>query len=199
MRTHGWRGEPPDSDDEARSRIIEATTRCVERFGAVKVTLSDVAAEVGVTRQTVYRYFGGTDELLVAAAVDSAQPFLAGLHRRCAGIDDPVELVVELIAWAVEHLPRERVLWTWVTSGRADLFTRGMTNGTAIAFARRVLADSSVDWADLGYGDAELDELAEVLLRTLRSLVLDPGDPPRGPRQLRAFLRRWVGAAVVPP
>ncbi|MCC6227386.1 MAG: TetR/AcrR family transcriptional regulator [Microthrixaceae bacterium] len=198
MRTHGWRGEPPDSDDEARARIIEATTRCVERFGAVKLTLTDVAAEVGVTRQTIYRYFGGADELLVAAAIDSAQPFLEGLREHCVGIQDPTDLVVETIAWAVEHLPQQQVLWMWLTSGRSDLFSRAMTNGTAVAFARGLVENSSVDWSTIGYSDRDVDELMEVMLRTLRSLALDPGDPPRDAQQLRAFLRRWIGIAVVP-
>ncbi|MEU5875916.1 helix-turn-helix domain-containing protein [Spirillospora sp. NPDC047279] len=63
MRTRGWRGRPPRTDDEARARIIEATTRCVERFGPHKTGLTDVAEELGVTRATVYRYFGTIEEL----------------------------------------------------------------------------------------------------------------------------------------
>lgn len=196
MRTHGWSGRPPVDDDEARARIIEATTRCVERFGAVKVTLTDVATEVGVTRQTIYRYFSGSDELLVAAAIHSSQPFLDGLLEHCAGIDDPVDLVVETIAWAVEHLPEQRVLWMWVNSGRADLFSYGMTNRTAIEFARGLLSGFGVRWYPAGSTDADIDDLVEAMLRTLRSLVLDPGDPPRDATQLRAFVRRWIGSGV---
>jgi hypothetical protein len=72
-----------------------------------------------------------------------------------------------------------------------------MTNGTAVAYARGLLANSAVDWSAIGYSDRDVDELMEVMLRTLRSLVLDPGDPPRDAPQLRAFLRRWIGIAVV--
>lgn len=196
MRTHGWSGEPPATDDEARARIISATTRCVERFGAVKVSLTDVATEVGVTRQTIYRYFSGTDELLVLAAVDSARPFLDQLRRHCGGIEDPVELVVEAIAWAVEQLPQQRVLWMWVTSGRTDLFSYGMTNRTAIEFARGLLDGFGVRWYPAGSTESDIDDLVEVMLRTLRSLVLDPGDPPRDGTQLRAFVRRWIRGAM---
>ena len=65
---HGWRGDPPGSEAEARERIVGAAMRCVDRYGPEKTGLSDVAHELGVTRQTVYRYVTGTDDLLAAAA-----------------------------------------------------------------------------------------------------------------------------------
>jgi hypothetical protein len=54
-----------------------------------------------------------------------------------------------------------------------------------------------VDWAGLGYTDKDLDELAEHLLRIIQSFVIDPGRPPRTGVELREYLRRWVGSAVV--
>jgi hypothetical protein len=54
-----------------------------------------------------------------------------------------------------------------------------------------------VDWAGLGFGDPDLDELAEHLLRIIQSFIIDPGRPPRTGEALRGYLRRWVGAAVV--
>ena len=54
-----------------------------------------------------------------------------------------------------------------------------------------------VDWTALGFTDAELNELAEHLLRIIQSFVLDPGRPPRSPGEQRAYLRRWVGGAVL--
>jgi len=53
-----------------------------------------------------------------------------------------------------------------------------------------------VDWAGLGFTDADLDELAEHLLRIIQSFVIDPGRPPRTGQELRVYLRRWVGSAV---
>jgi hypothetical protein len=56
-----------------------------------------------------------------------------------------------------------------------------------------------VDWAGLGFTDADLDELAEHLLRIIQSFVIDPGRPPRRGDELRDYLRRWVGSTVTPP
>ena len=46
-----------------------------------------------------------------------------------------------------------------------------------------------VDWAGLGFSDADIDELSEHLLRIIQSFVIDPGRPPRQGDELRAYLQ----------
>jgi len=51
--------------DDVRTRILRAAVTCVGRYGLSKTSLEDVAREADVGRATVYRYFeGGRDELL---------------------------------------------------------------------------------------------------------------------------------------
>jgi len=193
---HGWRGDPPGSESEARERIVGAATRCVDRYGAGKTGLSDVAAELGVTRQTVYRYFAGTDDLLAAVARSAADGYLDGLVRHLAQVTDPAGAVIEALAFTIERLPEERYLGVLLTSGRSGRFFAGVTSPEAVGFARSLLERTAVDWEKAGYGRADLDELAEFALRMLQSLVLDPGTPGRSGSELRGFLRRWVGPAI---
>jgi len=194
---HGWRGDPPGSEAEARERIVGAAMRCVDRYGPGKTGLSDVAHELGVTRQTVYRYFAGTDDLLAAVARSAAGSYLDGLARHLAQVTDPVEVVVEALASTIERLPEERYLGVLLTAGRSGRFFAGVTSPAAIEFARSLLERTAVDWDKAGYSRAELDELGEFALRVLQSLVLDPGTPSRSGPALRDFLRRWVGPAIV--
>ena len=193
---HGWRGDPPSSEAEARERIVSAAMRCVDRHGPGKTGLSDVAQELGVTRQTVYRYFSGTGDLLAAVARSAADSYLDGLARHLAQVTDPVEAVVEALAFTIERLPEERYLSVLLTPGRSGRFFAGVTSLEAVGFARSLLNRMPVDWEQAGYGVAELDELAEFALRVLQSLVLDPGTPRRSSSALRGFLRRWVGPAI---
>jgi AcrR family transcriptional regulator len=197
MARHGWRGDPPGSEAEARERIVGAAMRCVDRYGPAKTGLSDVAHELGVTRQTVYRYFAGTDDLLAAVARSAAGSYLDGLARHLAQVADPVEAVVEALASTIERLPEERYLSVLLTAGRSGRFFVGVTSPAAIDFACSLLERTAVNWDEVGYGRAELDELGEFALRVLQSLVLDPGAPPRSGPALRGFLRRWVGPAIV--
>ncbi|PRC44399.1 TetR family transcriptional regulator, partial [Mycobacterium sp. ITM-2017-0098] len=56
MRSHGWGGNTPASDEEAIDRILSAAEKIVADRGSA-MRIADVARELAVTRQTVYRYF----------------------------------------------------------------------------------------------------------------------------------------------
>jgi AcrR family transcriptional regulator len=197
MRTHGWSGAAPASDEEAVARILAAAGRAIDERGA-DISIADVARTLGVTRQTVYRYFPSTEALLVEAAVHAAADFLERLATHLQGITDPVEAVAEAIATALEWLPKDKHIGLLVTPGRADAHSESVTSDVAQQFANAMLRRFDVDWAGLGFTDHELDELAEHLLRIIQSFVVDPGRPPRTGEDLRAYLRRWVGGALAP-
>jgi hypothetical protein len=68
-----------------------------------------------------------------------------------------------------------------------------------MSYARGMLHRYDVDWTRHGYDDAELDELAELSLRTVQSIIIDSGNPPRTGAALRRFVARWLGPAVLYP
>lgn len=195
MRTHGWSGSAPATDDEAVARILAAAGKAIDERGA-DVGIADVARTLGVTRQTVYRYFPSTDALLVAAATHAASDFLERLATHLEGLTDPVDATAEAIATALEWLPKDKIIGLLVVPGQANAHIESVTSEVALQFANAMLRRIDVDWAALGFTDAELDELAEHLLRIIQSFVLDPGHPPRSPSEQRAYLRRWVGGAI---
>lgn len=196
MRTHGWSGSAPATDDEAVARILTAAGNVIDERGA-DFSIADVARTLGVTRQTVYRYFPSTDALLVAAAVHAAGDFLERMATHMQGITDPVDAVAEAIATALEWLPKDKHIGLLVAPGQAGEHIASVTSEVALQFANAMLRRFDVDWGALGYTDADLDEFAEHLLRIIQSFVLDPGRPPRSPTEQRAYLRRWVGSAVL--
>jgi AcrR family transcriptional regulator len=195
VRTHGWSGSAPATDDEAVARILDAAGKAIDERGA-DFSIADVARTLGVTRQTVYRYYPSTDALLVAAAVHAASDFLERLAQHLRGITEPVEAVAEAIATALEWLPKDKHIGLLVVPGRANAHTESVTSDVALQFANAMLRRFDVDWAGLGFTDDDLNELAEHLLRIIQSFVIDPGRPPRTGEDLRDYLRRWVGAAV---
>jgi AcrR family transcriptional regulator len=198
VRTHGWSGAAPANDDEAIARILAAAGKAIDDRGA-DISIADVARTLGVTRQTVYRYFPSTDALLAAAAMHSATGFLDRLAAHLQGITDPVEAVAEGIATALEWLPTDKHIGLLLSGGRANTFSVTVTSDVALDFAHSIVRRFEVDWDHLGYSDDELDELAEHLLRIIQSFVIDPGRPPRRGEELRSYLRRWVGSAVIRP
>jgi AcrR family transcriptional regulator len=197
VRTHGWSGSAPATDEEAIARILDAAGKAIDAKGG-DFSIADVARTLGVTRQTVYRYFPSTDALLMASAQRAATGFLERLAEHLQGITDPVEAVAEGIATALEWLPQDKHIGLLLMPARATTFSQTVTSDIALRFANSILRRFDVDWVGLGFTDAELDELAEHLLRIIQSFVIDPGRPPRQGNELRDYLRRWVGSAIPP-
>ena len=198
MRTHGWGGDPPASDDEARRRLIEATMRCVGRFGQAKTSLADVAAEVGVTRKTIYRYFPSTEALLAEAGLATADDLMRRLTDAVADLHDPIEALVEVVAFAIEELPTDRYARMLLADGPTTFATEVLSS-RARAAASGVLDRLGFDWDALLRGPVDREQLVELLLRLIHSFVLVPGTPPYSPHELRSFLRGWITSAVSAP
>ena len=194
MRRHGWAGDVPRDEEEAVARITAAARQAIDRHGGV--SLSDVARQLGVTRQTIYRYFPTTDALLASTAISAAGEFLDRLAAHLDPYTDPADAVVEGVAHTLEQLPHDRYLGLVLEPGRSSAFTAGVTSDVARAFGRSILHRFNVDWPGAGVDEQALDELVEFMLRILQSMILDPGHPPRRGTELRGFLRRWVAPAV---
>jgi AcrR family transcriptional regulator len=196
MRTHGWGGHTPADDDEAIERILEATRVCIDREGA-NASIADVARTLGVTRQTVYRYFPSTEDLQRAVAMSATAPFLDRVDDHLAGnIGAPADIVVEGLAFSIERLPHEPYLGLLLSTARVGAFTEGMTSPAALALGRLIVERFPVDWAMHGFDSADLDGLAEHLLRMTQSFLLDLGTPVRDGAALREYFDVWVGPAI---
>src|SRR3954462_5741880 len=112
VRSHGWSGQPPTNSTEAQRRILDATRERLSKAGTTST--SEVAEALGVTRQTIYRYFPTTDDLLDAASLDAAadlqEQLVAHVIDHLAGSGDGAAAAVEAIAFVYEYLHDDPVL-----------------------------------------------------------------------------------------
>lgn len=161
--------------------------------------IADVARSLGVTRQTVYRYFPSTEALLLATVMRSGDGFLDQLANHVGGETDAVTAVIEGLAFAIERLSRDDRIVYMLNRRSGGEDAPSLASDTALAFSRSMLHRYKVDWEANGFDEDALGELAEFLLRILYSYLVDSHQDPRGGPELRAFLARWVGPAVVYP
>lgn len=185
QRRKAWNGQAPKTEAEARRVILAVTQECIERHGLSKVGLSDVASAAGVTRQTVYRYFSTADELFNAAAILASGGLLGRIRKRVVRHEGLAERIVETLVVSIQEIPKDIHLTALAQSG--DPFA------TPAALKRSFAQDEMLALSD---GDQVLceqdrDELAEILLRLLKSFLDDPG-PERSEDELRRFLYRWL-------
>ncbi|MBB2990026.1 AcrR family transcriptional regulator [Mycolicibacterium iranicum] len=76
--------KPPDN--ATRQRILAATAEVLGRNGTAKLSLSEVAAQAGVSRPTLYRYFTDKRELLDVFAVWERQYYERAIAKATAEV-----------------------------------------------------------------------------------------------------------------
>lgn len=98
-------GRRHDSKD-AREHLINSAVICYRSLGIPKTNVIEIAAQARVTRQTVYRYFNGQQDMLRAAVQRDLEYFwfIALQHlQRCKASE---EFLVELLVIALEYSSR---------------------------------------------------------------------------------------------
>jgi TetR/AcrR family transcriptional regulator len=53
------------TDDDVSQRLLDAAARCIVRRGTAHVRMGEVAAEAGLARSTIYRYFPTRGQLII--------------------------------------------------------------------------------------------------------------------------------------
>jgi AcrR family transcriptional regulator len=98
-----------------RERILEAAYACVARWGLSKTSVEDVGREAGLSRSTLYRYFpGGRDELLAAVVGWEYDRFFTRLYeavRDATTLEEVMERGLSFAHRAIaEHEVLQRIL-----------------------------------------------------------------------------------------
>ena len=82
---------PADEGISTRTRILAAAVEVLSRNGQ-KLSLSDVAVQAGVSRPTLYRWFGSKEELLAGVGIYEQRLFDDGIRKATAGLQGPEKL-----------------------------------------------------------------------------------------------------------
>jgi AcrR family transcriptional regulator len=195
-RRRGWNGQPPSNDEEASKRIVATAMELIAESGS-DVSIADVAESLGIIRQTVYRYFPTAEALMEAAAVASVDSFLDRLTEAVQGITDPAEAMTEAVLFTLEEVTRTPHLGILLSGPYRNTHTPSLASEEAQAFGMRMISRFDVDWKKYGYNQAALRELVEFTLRMVLSFFVAPNRTGRSKRDLRRFLQRWLGGAIL--
>lgn len=93
---------PPRSHEAKRVSVVDAAAGVFCREGYAGANIDLIAAEAGVSRQTVYNHHGDKEKLFVAVVRDLTERCNAGIFATIATFpDQPIDLEGDLIAFAV--------------------------------------------------------------------------------------------------
>jgi AcrR family transcriptional regulator len=181
------------TEDGARERIVQAAYECVAQSGFSKTTVEAAARRAGLSRATVYRYFpGGREELLAAVVAWENARFFTRLYdevRQAATLEEVMALGIAFAHRDVlAHEVLQRVLQTEPELLLPKLTVEAAgTQRMIAAFLRPYLAREQ-----LAPG-VVVDEAAEFLARMALSYIAAPGrwdldDPVQVSRLVRGEL-----------
>jgi AcrR family transcriptional regulator len=87
--------------DAAKSAVLDATIDVVTRVGFHDTTIDHVVRESGVSRATLYRWFGNRDGLMLALLQHMAGPYLEASGKIAVGLGPLEERLEQVIAGGI--------------------------------------------------------------------------------------------------
>jgi AcrR family transcriptional regulator len=173
---------------------LDAAARCFSRFGISRTRVPDVAAEVGVSRVTVYRQVGTVEDMARLLLARDMHRLLETLPAAIEGAAGP-ETVVRMVEAIIDHARAHPVL-AKVLADEPHLLGPVLVSdlGTVAARVADVVApllDVLMTAGQLARRDPRVT--AEWLVRQTVTLILAP---PHG--DLRAYLAELLVPALTP-
>ena len=186
--------EPPE--DALSERILDAALDLAAAFGLRNLTMDDVAGRAKVGRMTVYRRFGGKQQLVDALTVRESRRCLAELDA-AAPFDAPLEEQVAAGFVTALRIAREHPLLnrlarvepgTVLEAFTADDSRLFVTMRAFVAVRMRAAQEAGV------LGPAPIDEIAVLGVRLCISFVLiqESALPIEDEEAAREFARRLL-------
>jgi AcrR family transcriptional regulator len=93
----------PSKATEQRQRVLTGAAEIFSRRGYRATTMNEIAAEVGLSKPTLYHYFHNKEELLIRLYEDVMNESLATALLIAKTVPAPLEALRQLIAYRVRY------------------------------------------------------------------------------------------------
>ncbi len=185
-----------------RQTLFDAARDQLAERGWSEITMSEVAAAAGVSRQTLYKEFGNRNEFALALVLQEGERFLAAVEAAVLEhVDNPraaIGAALELFLRSAGEDPLVRVLLS--DDGTQGLLPFVTTEGRPVVLwaTTRLSAVIEQGWPQAAKADVIL--LAEALVRLAISYITTPGENPHATAArvadlLGPFIDRALGVA----
>jgi AcrR family transcriptional regulator len=162
-----------------RNTLLDAARDLLAQRSWADITMADIAAAAGVSRQTLYKEFGSREEFAQAFVLREAERFIVAVEQAVLEHrDDPARALsaaFDMFLTAAEHDPLIRAVLA--ADQGESLLPLVTTQGQPLVerAAERIVQVMLEGWPHVARADAEL--LAECLVRLAISYATLPAGP----------------------
>jgi len=191
-RNPDWNGNVPESDAAARALIIDAALQIAERDGIQKINIKNVADKLCITRQTIYRLFPSTDDLLTQVSVAAGGKILERLLANAEKYRNFEDRVIESMVFLAWNIPNDDLLrqYFMVSDTTAEKIGLAFSNDSLDYSYQILKALRPENRKDID--DGFLRDLAEHQQRLLLGIIVAPSERIKTDKGLRAYLNQWL-------
>ncbi len=192
------------TSDEA---ILEAALQQIAVTGVRRTSADDIARRAGVNRATLYRRFGGREEILRAAYLQETARVLGIIEAAIGDVPaagtpgfDPATYVADFFTVTIKTLRENRILRQLLEADREETlvsltFDAGDTIGVSAAFCAERIRQLRAH-LDPVPRDDDVTALSVTLARIAQSLLLTQSAPPS--LRTRAQMQEYAALVIVP-
>lgn len=177
-----------------QDRIAQAAIECLALKAFTKITLNDIAKQAKVSRPTVYSYFKDSAEVLQYALLQSAYRFSDELIAYIEQFTSSQERILEAMLFCLKRFPEEPALALISSPEVAQV----INEFALISLEGNAICQKIFDIAlqDNRLSKTELNEVIEICIRMLLSLLTVKAPKERTLKQQRTFLEKRLLPAV---
>jgi AcrR family transcriptional regulator len=192
----------PGKANATADQVLDAALALFIEFGLRRTTMDDVARQAGIGRATLYRRFGDKDQLVQAVILRECQQQLALIEQHLKGIESAVDALLEAFVLAVTRAQSHPLL-TRLLRSEPDTILPYLTTELpeVTTFSRLYLAGQISKLQKGGLLSAKpAEQMAELLLRLVQSLVLSPAGiiDPADENSVRGFANLFLRPLLTP-
>ena len=183
----------PDATIATRERILNGAREAIALHGVAKLGMADICATSGMSRGTLYRYFGSREELLLELSRREAERFRDEVLAAAREADTPEEQLRLLLEQVTQEVQKNRALQRLLESDPARVLAAIRAQFTTIrGQLREILGGALEALAPVESGLVDADHLADWVTRLLLTYYLVPDSEPERMRSGLAAMHRML-------
>lgn len=193
MAAPHWKADPSqETYDGIRTELVRSAHELLIRERRARLHMGELARKCGLSRATLYRYFGDKEELVAAVYVMCVESLAEEFRREIRRFDDPAEQLVEGLMTMVAYVRGHSTIVSEFAPGAHDERMRDMSLRSRGEMAR-ALVKPILDVLPLAFEDVDQERRAALWLRgILISMVVGALSEIDSPEEMRRLLRQFV-------